>query len=1089
MRGAVLGLRQKKPLLSLAILAITAGALGFWYWQSKSPAERATEALVEAYSKGRLIEARLSGGFRAGVYDQGADQQANIDKGKLKAAAEYLQSVESYDAETNHALGRMLLASRDAKKAIIALRPLASDRGASAELHNDFGACLLEQGETEGAIDAFNRALEKSPAMPEALFNRAISYQRLQLRDAARDDLARLLGVESDDGWAAESRRRLNEVTRALHPKADASEIVAGFDSAIKNGQMDEARKIASQLPDKLRERGLGPLIKEYIQAVRAADAPKAERAIREIELIGNLLVEIKGDKEIADFAHFIRLLSGAERAPNLDLIDQCITAIDAHFDGKQPRTALEFEGMEKAFARRGNVVFEVISGWMVNIIHYNFNLFNESIKPLERILPIVLQRGWQYQQARVLGQLGIAYSRIGNVSTAINHSKQSLAITSKFPSLHPKALQVLALPYWHLGDLDTATSYCRNSNTLYLEEGAELNELSTNYLYLADIYRIRDRHELALLFAQQALRFAEEGNYSRFAAQASSLAAIEQAQLKMFDQANESIRVAFDHLSKVNVNQARDYNRPLVFTRAGEVAARQGEIDRALEYYSEAESIIAKVQEKIIPMIRMLDGRADALLSSGRFDEARSDLDRAIDLIENYRYGIVSGQQRSYFLDASNGVFDQAIALNMRDATNWVDAFNYSERAHARTLLERMSADDSTDDRSGAEPKSSHPESLSQGERGKPLELQAIIDALPPDQGVLQYAVTSQGTYIFLVTRSGLEVVESRVTTEKLDSLVDTYLSELRASASSTDKSGTNYLTELAGSLYRDLIGPVESRLGNLSSLCIVPDKSLHFLPFAALVDGQGKFLIKTYTLSYAPSSTVLVRCIKRRASGSIQGAEKIVSVGNPTFDAAEFPGLKDLPDAAKEAEETARLYGPSNSLVLLGPVATKARILDELKDCHVAHLALHCLVRDNSPWRAALVVAPTKNPSGATTHSDQSDSLLTLEEMYRLNSPRMRLAVLSACESGLGQYHRGEGVVSLVRPFIASEVPTVVASLWQVDSRATRDLMVEFHNARKSLGAEPGEALRTAQMRMASSGYYQHPYFWASFIVIGSS
>ena len=51
--------------------------------------------------------------------------------------------------------------------------------------------------------------------------------------------------------------------------------------------------------------------------------------------------------------------------------------------------------------------------------------------------------------------------------------------------------------------------------------------------------------------------------------------------------------------------------------------------------------------------MIRVLRGRADALISTGRFDEARSDLDRAIDHIENYRFKIISGDQRSYFLDA----------------------------------------------------------------------------------------------------------------------------------------------------------------------------------------------------------------------------------------------------------------------------------------------------------------------------------------------------------------------------------------------------------------------------------------------------
>jgi CHAT domain-containing protein len=110
----------------------------------------------------------------------------------------------------------------------------------------------------------------------------------------------------------------------------------------------------------------------------------------------------------------------------------------------------------------------------------------------------------------------------------------------------------------------------------------------------------------------------------------------------------------------------------------------------------------------------------------------------------------------------------------------------------------------------------------------------------------------------------------------------------------------------------------------------------------------------------------------------------------------------------------------------------------------------------------------------------------LLYLNELYGMKLPHTRLVVLSACQTGLGQYYRGEGIVSLVRPLLAAGVPTVVASLWSVDSKATSDLMIEFHRQRKlNAGTPAAEALRRAQAEVANA--YEHPYYWAPFIVVG--
>jgi CHAT domain-containing protein len=207
---------------------------------------------------------------------------------------------------------------------------------------------------------------------------------------------------------------------------------------------------------------------------------------------------------------------------------------------------------------------------------------------------------------------------------------------------------------------------------------------------------------------------------------------------------------------------------------------------------------------------------------------------------------------------------------------------------------------------------------------------------------------------------------------------------------------------------------------------------------------------------------------------------------VGNPEFDSKRFSNLPPLPDSEREAEESARFY--TDATVLRRGDATESRVRAALHDCDVAHFALHCRVEKNSPWLAELILAnpkPGAEPVGLTAAQD--DGILSFDEIYKIALPRTRLVVLSACESGLGHYYRGEGMVSLARPFISAGVPQVIASLWAVPSRETSQLMIEFHRERKNGKGKTVDALREAQLRMARSGL--HPFYWASFMFTGSA
>jgi CHAT domain-containing protein len=155
-----------------------------------------------------------------------------------------------------------------------------------------------------------------------------------------------------------------------------------------------------------------------------------------------------------------------------------------------------------------------------------------------------------------------------------------------------------------------------------------------------------------------------------------------------------------------------------------------------------------------------------------------------------------------------------------------------------------------------------------------------------------------------------------------------------------------------------------------------------------------------------------------------------------------------------------------------------------------------MHCVIDETSPGGATLVLAPApeakeqtrSTPTRLSQHPGEDDGKLSLDEIYTLRLRRTRLVVLSACQSGVGQYYRGEGIVSLVYPFIVARVPTVLASLWSVQSEATSRLMYTFHAVRTANKAGVGEALRAAQIEMTKDSRYQHPFYWAAFIPVGS-
>ena len=308
----------------------------------------------------------------------------------------------------------------------------------------------------------------------------------------------------------------------------------------------------------------------------------------------------------------------------------------------------------------------------------------------------------------------------------------------------------------------------------------------------------------------------------------------------------------------------------------------------------------------------------------------------------------------------------------------------------------------------------------------------------------------------------------------------------------------------------------PIRGLLGRAETIFLSPDGSLNLVPFAALVDESGRFLVERFAFDYVTSGRDLLRLTSH---GAPRGGALIIA--DPDFGpapAARGTGgglanatFKALPGTAEEALALGGLL--ADAQVLTGVDAT-ATAIAQARAPRILHVATHgFFLPDEPPEPAPKPAAKPGDPAGDQRGFD-------LEERARIENPLLRsglvlaganlhgrgkdagiftaleasgldlfgtkLVVLSACETGLGDVQNGDGVYGLRRALVIAGAETQVMSLWKVDDAATRDLMIAYYKALLG-GGERGAAMRGVQRAMLAAKPTAHPFYWASFIVSG--
>jgi CHAT domain-containing protein len=206
--------------------------------------------------------------------------------------------------------------------------------------------------------------------------------------------------------------------------------------------------------------------------------------------------------------------------------------------------------------------------------------------------------------------------------------------------------------------------------------------------------------------------------------------------------------------------------------------------------------------------------------------------------------------------------------------------------------------------------------------------------------------------------------------------------------------------------------------------------------------------------------------------------------SYSKPALEAllAVAPQRGKLKYAADEARSINDIYQPDSNL-LMGEAATETAFKQMAGNFNIIHLATHGFFNKMNPLFSGLELE----------QDAENDGQLELYEILDLQL-HADLVTLSACQTALGSGHfseipAGDDFVGLTRAFIYAGSQSVLAALWQVDDQSTMNLMQGFYTRLKQNNSNKAIALALAQREMRSNQNYQHPYYWAPFILVGDS
>ncbi len=1074
------------------VLVLGAGIWGWRWWIAPTEIERGMLALNQAYQQQRPVKVRITGLAYAPFFEARGNDPERVElRARDRAERIFLDCVaESNLPAAHHALGRLYLTRRKFAQSLTEFELAVKGEPDNAQLHNDLGAALLEQSWQERdlttrtlalghALDELNRAVTLNPALLEAVFNRALCRQTLGLTAQAEAGWREYLQIDAVSPWAEEARQYLRDLEQQQKKAARSDgQIYEDFLAAYHTGDEAQAWQSLKVLRQRSGSALIRRLIDEWFDFTTSGQRSSAQAQIRLLDFAGMVERKYTSDRYTTELAGYYRQ-TASQHLATLRAARQAMKEAAALYDQSKLQAARAlYQQAAALFQSAGDTCESYMAESWSGYCLMRMADTNEGLALFKRLQWFYQQRGYYSLEAYALESLADAYFVNDEFMQALECANQALQLaqTTEDWSCQLRSLSALAQIDRVLGRYEESLVLGGQGIVLATQQRAEPRQSWAFYSSAAlNLLKFGYTHA-ALDVQREAQGLAGRTNWPLY----QSLSVVRQGLLYAeLGQPGLALRAADQALAvaqEITEPALRENTRADVLLARGQLLRRAGRMTEALASYEQARALYAGSAFQLFSYQAQI-GCFLVRLALNDNTSAAHELTGILRLLEKYRGQILEESSRNAFLADEQEFYDAAITFASQHGEAASTAYQLAENSRARAWLDYRRRAPKVVRR--GEALELHASALAE-----PLTLAEIQRRLPAHTQVLHFALLNQRLIGWVIRNDGFWVAEQTVPLTVLTSKAQQFV-ELLTRA---DPRVVQEVREQAEDLYRLLIQPLENRLRPQELLCIVPDKTLHLLPFAALRSKtRGKYLIEDYPLVLAPSSTAFVLCSELAATKQAQ-TEKLLCFGNPELTEAVRATFPDLPAAQNEAEQVAALYNTDTGSLRVGAQAKESLFTRLAGQVDVIHLASHGLSDARSPLLSRLFLAADAT-EGLTREA--ADGLLHAYEIYQLRLPRPRLVVLSACQTGVGQLAHGEGVQNLARPWLAAGVPVVVASLWRVDSTQTKELMVRFHYQRKRAGQAVAQALRASQLEMLAqpSSLSAHPSAWASFAVIGGA
>ena len=759
---------------------------------------------------------------------------------------------------------------------------------------------------------------------------------------------------------------------------------------------------------------------------------------------------------------------------------------------------------------------------------------WDKALECYEQALPIFTQLKSDRDQALTLNNIGIAYDRSGEYQKALDYLQQSLLLHRAAGNKAGEAYTLLNIGrvYARLDDYQKALGYYSQAQTLQREIENSAQEAETLDEF-GEAYAAAGQYDKAIEYHQQAVQIQHKiGNVRREAIAEKKLGDV-YSRLGQVDKAQEMFTAAlatFRNIGDLNGVAITLEGVARLEQKRGNLAAARKQIEESLALIETVRARSGSLQLRASYRAKVEDAYEfyiDVLMQQHAKDPAGGFDAEALQVSERGRARSLVERLNEARVDIRRGV-DVSLIEKERDLTRLLNAKAQRElELRARkgnsdeiaTLQREISALEDEYQQVQAAIRKSSPEyaALTQPQ---PLSLKEIQQQLDPDTLLLEYALGSERSYLWVVGPDSLKTYTLPKEDEIHQSAQQVYESLSARSVSKSSESpaqraariaqADSQFQQSAAELSRMILAPAAAELRN-KRLVVVADGVLQYVPFAALSLANRRPLIVDHEVVSLSSASALA--VQRRNLANREPAPKTLAViADPVFSTNDPRMKKGAEEAASQVSTRTLEHVPANAkanggalsiarlpftrweadqILAVARSGSNLKAVDfranraiatggELSKYRYVHFATHGYLDTTRAGLSAIVL------SLFDEEGKPQDGFLRTHDVYNLKLPA-ELVVLSACETGLGKDVRGEGLEGLTRGFMYAGARRVVVSLWNVNDKATASLMQHLYAGMLRNNKTPAAALRAAQVEMLRNAQWQSPYYWAPFVMQG--